>query len=168
MATSSGCGNPHYEYWIGYSNGTWQVLRGWGAANFDWVTNPLAAGHYTIHVWANNIGDSTATWEAWAPSTINLTVCSSATLTPNPVNQAAGSTVSFVAGSTGCLTPQYKYWIGYSNGTWQVLRDWGTANFDWVTSASAKGTYTIHVWANNVGDSTATWEAYTSSTVTLT
>ena len=167
-ATAIGCSNPQFEYWIGYSNGSWAVLRTWGPAAFSWVTSPQGAGHYKVHVWANQIGASTAAWEAYASSDVSLTVCASAGLTPAIVNQAAGTTVAFTATSTGCVTPQYEYWIGYSNGTWAVLRTWGPAAFSWVASPQGAGTYTIHVWANNVGDSTTSWEAYASSTVTLT
>ncbi len=167
-AGAGGCSSPQFEYWIGYPNGTWQVLRTWGGPGFSWVTNPLARGTYKIHVWANQIGSSTTTWEAFGSSTVSLTVCASASLAPPMITQAAGSTVMFTGGSTGCANAQYEYWIGYSNGSWAVLRTWGPAAFSWVTNPAAKGTFTIHVWANNVGDSTTSWEAYGSSTVTLT
>ena len=165
-AAATGCSSPQFEYWIGYSNGTWQMLRTWGPSAFSWATNPAARGSYKIHVWANQVPSST--FEAFAEGTVNLTVCASATLAPATFTGPSGSTVAFTAGSTGCATPQFEYWIGYSNGTWAVLRTWGPAAFSWVTSSTAKGTFTIHVWANNVGDSTTTWEAYASSTVTLT
>jgi hypothetical protein len=165
-ATAAGCSSPQYKYWIGYSNGTWQVLRDWGAAAFTWNTNPAAGGHYLIHVWANQVPSST--WEAFAEAKVNLTVCASATLAPPTFSGASGSTVPLTASSTGCVSPTYEFWIGYSNGTWQVLRGWGGPTFSWVTSITAKGTYTIHVWANNTGDSLGAWEAYATETVTLT
>jgi hypothetical protein len=165
-ATAAGCSSPQYKYWIGYSNGTWQVLRDWGAAAFVWNTNPAARGHYLIHVWANQVPSST--WEAFAEATVNLTVCASATLTPATVTQPAGSTVALSATSTGCASPLYEFWIGYANGTWQVLRTWGGPTYNWVTNPASAGTYTIHVWANNTGDSQTSWEAYGTESVTLT
>jgi hypothetical protein len=167
-ASSTGC-VPLYEYWVGYPNGMWIMKRGFMSdPTWSWDTTGLAPGHYTVHVWANQSGALQASWEVYGSSTVNLTVCASASMSPPSVTQAAGSTVVFTGGSTGCATPQFEYWIGYSNGTWQVLRTWGTANFSWVTNPLAKGTYTIHIWANNTGDSTAAWEAYATSTVTLT
>jgi hypothetical protein len=166
-AGSTGC-TAHYKFWLGSPNGTWAMLRDWGGPTFTWNVNPAAKGHYKVHVWANSVNASTAKPESWAESTVNLVVCASASLTPPGVTKAAGQTVSFVATSTGCVTPKYEYWIGYSNGTWQLLRGWGSGPFDWVTKAGASGTYTIHIWANNTGDSTAKPEAYGSSMVTLT
>jgi hypothetical protein len=166
MATAVGCSSPQFKYWIGYSNGTWQVLRDWGAAAFTWNTNPAARGHYLVHVWANQV--PSATWEQYAEAKVNLTVCASATLTPLNVTQPAGSTVALSATSTGCLSPTYEFWIGYSNGTWQVLRTWGGPTYNWVTNPASPGTYTIHVWANNTGDSLGAWEAYGTESVTLT
>jgi hypothetical protein len=169
-ASSTGCIAPAlYKYWLGYPNGTWQMLRDWGVADFTWNVNPAAKGHFKVHVWANTTGGSLTKYQAFAESTINLVVCSTATTTlaPSPVNQTAGTTVHFVAGSTGCLSPQFEYWLGYSNGTWQLLRGWGAASFDWITRADGAGTYTVHVWANNTGDPITTYEAYASSAVTL-
>jgi hypothetical protein len=170
-ASSTGCNAPvHYKYWLGYPNGTWQMLRDWGPSAFNWTVNPAAKGHFKVHVWANTINGSLTKYQAFAESTVNLVVCSSASFTTptSPVTQTAGSTVHFVAIGGGCLSPQFEYWIGYSNGTWQLLRGWGSGTFDWITNPAAVGTYTIHVWANNTGDSKTTYEAFASTTVTLT
>ena len=168
VAGSSTCPSPKYKYWLGYPNGTWQLLRDWGGPNFTWNVNPAAKGHYKVHVWANNTGASQAKPQSWAESTVNLVVCASVSLAPATFTGAGGSIVHFVPTPTGCVNPQFQYWIGYPNGTWQLLRDWGAANFDWTTNAAARGTFTIHVWANNIGDSKTKPEAYGSSTVTLT
>jgi hypothetical protein len=167
-AGSTGC-NARYKFWLGYPNGTWQMLRDWGGPTYKWNVNPAAKGHFKVHVWANDMSGSQTKYEAVAESIVNLVVCASATLSPASITQKAGTPVAFIGGSTGCLSPQYEYWIGYPNGTWQVLRPWQAAkDFTWNTNPLARGTFTIHIWANNTGDSMTRYEAVASSTVTLT
>jgi hypothetical protein len=169
-AGSGGCPNPQYEFWVGYPNGSWLMQRGWGGTTFNWDTTGLAQGVYSIHVWANQIGASTATWEANGSTTITLSsgACTSVSLSPTNPSQAAGTTVTLTASSSVCPKPQYEFWVQYLNGTWHLIKTWGDMTFNWNTTGLAPGTYNVHVWANNIGDSTATWEAYTSDTVTLT
>jgi hypothetical protein len=167
-ATSSGCTNPQYEFWVMYPNGTWNLIQGFGSATFNWNTTGLASGTYTVHVWANQQGASTAAWETYGSDTVTLTGCASAALSPiNPI-AAAGSTVTLTGTSGGCPNPQYEFWVQFPNGTWYLIQGWGGATFNWNTAGLGLGTYYVHVWANNIGDSTAAWEAYGADTVTLT
>jgi hypothetical protein len=166
-AGSVGCVNPNYEYWIQYPNGTWYLKRGWGSAAFTWSTAGLVPGKYTVHVWANNIGDSGSTWEAYATSIVTLTGCTSASLTPASGTSTVGTMVSFTAGSSGCPTPVYEFWLRYPNATWHLMRGFGAATWTWSTAGFPKGTYVVHVWANNQGADTKTWESYGSATYKL-
>jgi hypothetical protein len=127
-------------------------------------------GVYAVHVWANNLGDGTSTWEASGSSSVTLIGgCTAASLTPSSASVTVGSIVNFTAGASGCPNPQYEYWIQYVDGTWHMVRAFSTdPTFGWNTSGLALGVYTIEVWANNVGDATSTWEAFGSSKVTLT
>ena len=104
--------------------------------------------------------------EANGASAITLTsgACTSATLTHTaPV----ASVVTFTANGVGCPNPQYEFWIQYPNGTWYLKRGWGGETFDWNFTGAPPGTYNVHAWANNIGDSTATWQAFGSDSVTL-
>jgi hypothetical protein len=167
-AGSTGCASPQYEFWVQYPNGKWVNGRTWGVATWSWDTTGLAPGHYTVHVWANNLNDSTATYEALGESLVSLTVCATASLSPTNPSQAAGSTVALSAVSTGCAAPQYEFWVQYPNGSWNLIQGWGGSTTNWDTTRRAPGIYTVHVWANNIGDSTATYETLASSTVSLT
>jgi photosystem II stability/assembly factor-like uncharacterized protein len=168
-ASSTGCPNPQYEYWVLYPNGVWHLIQGWGGSTFNWNTSGLAPGTYTVHAWANQMGDSTASWEAYGTDTVTLTGCTSASLTPSSGSASVGTTVPFMASSSGCPTPVYKFWLQYPDGTWHMMRDFSTATtWSWNTTGLPKGTYVVHVWANNQGASTATWETYGSATYTLT
>jgi uncharacterized protein YkwD len=170
--TATGCANPQYEFWLMYPNGTWHMLQGFGAATWSWDTSKFAPGTYTIHVWANNSGDSQAAYQAFGSTTyiVLKNACTSAGLTLTGLaSRPAGSAIDFTASSGGCLNPAYEYWVGDSKGRWTLKRPFGSdPTWTWNTSGLAPGIYEVHVWANNAGDPTASWEAYASSTVTLT
>jgi hypothetical protein len=171
-ASASGCPNPQFEYWVQYLDGSWHVVRAFsGQPTFDWNTSGLAPSTYAVSVWANNAGDGTSTWEASASGKVTVTggACTGATLAPASTSQPVGSIVHFTAGATGCPNPQFSYWVQYLDGTWHNARAFSTdPTFDWNTAGLTPGSYPVTVWANQVGDPTSTWEAYASSTVTLT
>lgn len=75
--------------------------------------------------------------------------------------QPNGTIVTFTASSSGCASPQYKYYVQFPNGTWILARDWGGSVYPWQTPTSPAGTYNIIVWARNTG-STAAYEAYST------
>ena len=168
-ASSSGCSNPQYEYWVQYLDGSWNMLRAFSATpSWGWVTSGLAPGTYHVNVWANQTGDSTALAEAIGSSTVTLTGCTSASLSPSSTTVQAGSTVHFSATSSGCSNPQYEYWVQALDGTWSMQRPFSTdPTWNWVTSGLAPGTYHVNAWANQAGASTALSETIGSSTVTL-
>lgn len=165
---SSGCVSPNYEFWVQYPNGRWYLKQGWGPAAFTWKTTGLAPGRYTVHVWANQLVDRGATWEAFATSAVTLTGCSSATLSPTSGPLTRGPSVTLTATALGCVTPVYEYWLQYPNGAWHMLRSFDANPWTWNTSAFPKGTYTVHVWANTSGAATATWQTYASGVFSLT
>jgi hypothetical protein len=119
-------------------------------------------------VWANNVGDSTSTWEAYGADTVTLTGCTSASLSPPSGSSTAGVPVTFTAASSGCPAPVYEFWLQYPDGTWHLRQGFGTGSWSWTTSGFPKGTYTVHVWANQQGADTSTWESYGTATYTLT
>ncbi len=169
-AASTGCASPSYEFWLQYPNGTWVLKQGFGGGQtWNWDTTGYPLGNYTLHLWANQAGDPTATYEAFGSLSYALKGCTSASLSPAAPNQPAGSSVAFTGGATGCSAPQYEYWVKLLNGSWYMKRGFSAdPSWSWDTTGLAPGTYTVHVWANQAGDSTATWEAYASSSVTLT
>ena len=168
-ATSGGCTNPLYQFWLKYPSGTWVMKQAFGASDtWNWDTAAYPTGSYTVHVWANQSGGDLSTWQAYGPAAYTLTVppkCAIASV--NGATVPAGSTVPLTATSTVCPNPRYEFWVQYPNMVWHLVRGWGGDTFNWNTTGLTPGTYTVHAWANQAGDSTATWEAYGSSTVTL-
>jgi N-acetyl-anhydromuramyl-L-alanine amidase AmpD len=53
-ATSTGCTNPTYEFWIQASSGSPVLKQAFGGAVWSWNTYGYAAGNYTVSVWANH------------------------------------------------------------------------------------------------------------------
>ena len=167
-AASTGCGTPMYQYWLQDPSGSWTLKRRFAVdPAWSWSSSGLVPGTYTVHVWANQYGDSAARWEAFGSSTITLTGCTAATVGPSSVIMAAGPAVNFTAASTGCAAPLYEFWVGYPNGKWYLKRAWGGAAYSWSTAGLAPGTYTIHAWANQQGGSMDAWQAYGSATVSI-
>jgi len=163
-ASSGGCPNPVYEFWVMYPDGTWNLKQGWGGATFSWSTAGLAPGTYTIHAWANQQG-AAPTLEVYGTSIVSLSSCASASVTPAAVTQPAGSTVSLTAASTGCGSPQYEFFVQYPDGSWNLKQGWGGPAFNWDTTGLAPGSYLVHAWVNTSGTG---HDAIGSATVTLT
>ena len=161
-ASSAGCLNPEYEFFVQYPNGTWNLKQGWGGAAFSWDTTGLAPGAYTVHAWVNNQGTG---HDDIGSSTVTLTGCTSAALSPANSTQPAGSTVAFTASSAGCPNPLYEFFVQYPDGTWYLKQGWGAATFNWDTSGLVPGAYTVHAWVNNQGTG---HDAIGSATVILT
>jgi hypothetical protein len=62
-ATSSGCPNPTYEFWVQAPGGAWTILQGYSpSATATWNT-PLGTGTYLFDVWVKQAGNA-GDWEA--------------------------------------------------------------------------------------------------------
>jgi cell wall-associated protease len=165
-ASSTGCSNPNYQFFVQYPDMSWNLKQGFGnGPAFNWNTSGLAPGVYTVHVWASATG---AGYDAIGSSTVTLTGCTSASISPTNPSQAAGSIVALTGSAIGCPSPQFEYFVQYPSGTWYLKQGWGGAAFNWDTTGLAPGVYTVHAWANNQGASTASYETFGSDTVTLT
>jgi hypothetical protein len=171
-ARSSGCPAPQYEFWVQYPSGTWYLRQAFSsAAGFNWNTAGLAPGTYNIHVWANNLGDSMAAYEALGVDQVTLTGCTSATISPASGTARAGATVVFTATSGGCISPVFEWWLQDTGGVWHMMQAFSTSTtWTWnsATGSWPRGIYNIHVWANQQGADTSTFEAYGPATYTLT
>jgi hypothetical protein len=168
-ASATGCPIPTYEYWVQNPKGVWSMLRTFSlSAVWDWNTTGLAPGNYVVHVWANHPGHPTTYLEVVAESRVTLAGCTSATLSPASGSSAVGTSIKFTATSSGCPNPVYEFWLQWINGTWHRMTDFGGPTWTWKTGSTyAKGTYHIHVWANQQGAYTGAFETFGSSTYTL-
>jgi spore germination protein YaaH len=161
-ATSTGCLSPRYAFWVQYPGGAWQLARGFGGPTWSWNTTGLAPGVYTVHVWVNSSGNG---YESIASTSVTLTACTSVSISPANPSVPAGSTGTYTASSTGCLSPRYAFWVQYPGGAWYLARGFGGPTWSWNTTGLAPGLYTVHVWVNSSGEG---YEAIGSNAVTLT
>jgi len=163
-ANSTGCASPRYAFWVQYPGGAWYLIQTFGGPTFNWNTSGLGAGTYTVHVWVNSQGNG---YSAIGSATVTLAsnTCTAASLTPPSLSQAAGSTLTFTASSTGCTNPRYAFWVQYPDTSWNFVQDFGGPTFNWNTAGLSPGTYTVHVWVNQSGNS---YDAVGSATATLT
>jgi len=185
-ASSNGCPNPLYQFWMSAPNATsWQIAQPYSSSpTFAWNTTGTATGTYGISVWARDAGssgtysNSTGSWDDYSSSQYTLTMpqCSSAGLTASPASPATVGTnvVNLAASASGCPNPVYQFWMAMPGGNWQIVQPYSTsASFAWNTSGSAAGTYSISVWVRDAysagadGNNTGHWDAYTSSAYTL-
>lgn len=94
--------------------------------------------------------------------------CTSAFLGSAMVASPAGSAFQFGASSTGCLTPEYRYFLQPPGGSWTPQTSYlPETTWTWQTTHSTPlGVWGIGVWAREQG-STAPYEAWFIGTVTL-
>jgi plastocyanin len=181
--------SPVYEFWILAPGATsWTKAQAYSTTNtFSWNTAGLIAGTYYVSVRvrdANSPGafsNFSGTWDAYNSNAYILTTtpCASVSVTSSPSGTAsAGTTVTFTATAMGCPhpSPVYEFWILAPGATsWTKVQAYSTTNtFSWVTSGKPAGTYNISVRIRDAqstgtaGNSSGTWDAYNSSTYTLT
>jgi hypothetical protein len=153
---------------VQYPNGSWVLERGWGGPTFSWSTKGVAPGLYTVHAWANQQG-AAPTLEVYGSSAVTVySACTSAALNPASGSTTIGSTVKFSASASGCPNPTYEFWLLDPAGTWHLMQVFGFGyTWSWSTVGWQKGTYTIHVWADQIGTDSSVHEAIGSATSTL-
>jgi hypothetical protein len=168
-ATSGGCLNQQYEYWVQLQNGSWVKARGFSAdPTFTWNTTGLPPGTYTVHVWANHGADSTASWEAYASSTVTLTGCTSATIAPTTGTLPVGTPVAFTATAAGCSPVDFEFWIQTTGGKWYLMQTFSpSTTWNWTNAGYPKGAFHIHVWANQHGAYQGSYEVFAEAVITL-
>lgn len=96
------------------------------------------------------------------------TPCTPVVLTTNPASpSAAGQTVALSATAGSCPNPQYQFWTLAPNGSWQVLRSYGSvATANWTTTSLTPGNYYLAVWVK-AGDSSAAYDGFAVVPYTL-
>ena len=168
-ANSIGCPNPRYEFFVRFPNLHWYRWRSFSSNPvLDLSTHGFRPGSYLVRVWVIQAGRSTRVPQAIATSVLYLTGCRTARIAPTSVTQTVGSDLQFVASSTGCPAPVYKFVARYPNGAWHVLQAFGGPTLDWSTQGLRPGTYVVRVWANQAGAYAGAPEAYAQSVVRLT
>ena len=180
-ATSMGCPDALYQWFVRDTAGNWSVVPNHdfahSSATFAWNTSTLTEGTYQVGVWAKQHLSSNS-YDAFAFVTYTLVVagghCTVPTLTPSAVSpQATSSSISFTAAASGCSNQLFRFYIRDLAGTWHVVQDFSaTTTYNWTSSTSpvnttAAGTYLVGIWAKGFG-SANTYDDFYFLTFTLT
>jgi len=166
-ASTSGCTNPTYKFWILPPGGSWEVARWYGtSSSFTW-TDTSVAGAYRAEVDVRQ-QSSSVDYDATTNIPYSLVGCASANLGASPTSpQPPGTAVTLTAGSSCLGTPSYRFWIRPPGGSWGIVQDYGaSATYAWNTTGKAQGTYSLEVDVRNAG-SAAPYEAVHNTTYVL-
>jgi len=176
-AVVTGCPTPLYQWWVNRA-GVWTIVPGHDFAHsssaFAWNTTGLPNGTYQVGVWAKQ-RFSTRSYEAFAYVTFTLVVvsgtthCQAVNVDASPPSPSLkGTSVLLTANPFSCLATQYKWWVRDTAANWAMVQDYpGTNTYTFSTTSRPAGTYLLGVWVRQTG-STASYEAFSFITYTLT
>jgi len=170
-ASSIGCPNPLYQWWINNA-GVWTIIAGHdfahSSATFAWNTTGLPEGTYQVGVWAKQTGSNNS-YDTFAFVTYTLTIthCTAVNLGTSVASpQVVGATVTFTPQQTGCAS-QYKFWLLPPNGKWVVVQKYGVGStWTWNTAAYGPGIYQVSVWEGS-SSTPSSYQSYAITTFTL-
>jgi hypothetical protein len=170
-ATSSTCLNPEYLFFLKTPGGAWKPVQGYGGQTWLWSTKGFAPGLYMVDVWAREVG-SGVRYEAFQLIDYTLTPsapCTGAGLTSDLASpQQVDFKVTFTATATGCLNPEYLYYLKLPSGSWTLARGYGISTWAWDTSRVASiGHFLVDVWVRDRG-SRASYQTFQLVSFTLT
>jgi hypothetical protein len=145
-ATASSCGTPEYRF-ERYDGATWQVMRDWSTASqYAWDTSSWSGSVYSWRLLAR--GDALGSTPASYSFSYEIRdPCATASLSASPASpQKRGTLITLTAGSTGCLAPQYQFWVW--DGQWRLMRDFSSSNqYAWNSTGWLAQTYTWFIYA---------------------
>jgi len=115
----------------------------------------VAAGlAFAIHAQAQAVGSGLPSTMGTSIRTVALVPCTTPTLIGSPASQApTGATVTFTATTSGCVTPNYRFWISPPAGGWTIVQDYSATNtFAW-SGTGLSGIYGVEVDVRDSGSS---------------
>ncbi|HEX2679826.1 MAG TPA: PQQ-binding-like beta-propeller repeat protein, partial [Candidatus Dormibacteraeota bacterium] len=169
-AAAAGCPspNPVYQFWtLAPGASSWHLEQAYSTtATFSWSTTGLAAGAYSVAVWARDAnsagayGNALGRWDAVIIIGYNLGAASCTSLGISlapPSSATVGTSVVFTANGT-CPDPNpvFQFFVlAPGASAWSVVQPYSTANsFSWSSTGKAPGAYQAAVWvrdANSAG-----------------
>jgi spore germination protein YaaH len=158
-----------FRFWVQPPGGGWGIVQDFRTAStFVWHTT-TPGGSYGLEVDVRDQG-AAAAYETKANITYGITApCNLPSMSPNVASpQPVATAITFTATTSGCLTPQYRFWVRPPGGSYAVQQDYSpTATFSWSTTGLATGTYGFEIDVRNQG-STASYDAARGLFFTLT
>lgn len=159
-ATSTGCPNPQYLFYLQSPGGAWTIMRNYGGPTWTWNTASVpSVGTYVVNVWVRDTGSG-------VPVQINhllpfvlgsATPCTGAGLASSMASPVeVDYSITFTATSSTCPNPQYLFYLQSPGGAWSIARGYGGPVWTWDTSTVASiGSYNVNVWVRDAGSTVA-------------
>jgi hypothetical protein len=126
---------------------------------------------YNVDVWAREIGSGVRyqTFQLISYTLAPGVACTGAGLMSDRASpQQVDFKITFRAAATGCLNPEYLFYLKLPSGIWTLARSYGGPTWVWDTSRVASiGNYLVDVWVRDIG-SRASYQAYQVLPFTLT
>ncbi|HEV2034638.1 MAG TPA: CAP domain-containing protein [Candidatus Dormibacteraeota bacterium] len=168
-ATSSGCPNPRYRFWIRPPGGAWTITQNYGSASsFVWNGTGLA-GSYGVEVDARDAAEgSSVSYDVVKNIIYQLNGCSAVSLAANPASPHSPNGSVLLTGTATCPgTPTYRFWVQAPGGPWTSNQDYGTINtYSWPVGGLSLGAYGLEVDVRTQGG-TDTYEKVNNLTYIL-
>src|SRR6266508_803349 len=164
-ASTTGCSNPEFEFWVDPPGGPWGVVQAYSAtASYIFNTASRPVGFYYFSVWTRDAGsdgrngtypNSYDSFYAF-PYTVSFG-CPVISTTSSPSSSASlGTPVTISATATGCPNPRYEFWLLPPGGIWQIVQGYSSkSTYTLSTTGRAPGLYRFSVWVRDASRSVA-------------
>src|SRR5712692_3375337 len=108
---------------------------------YDLVNSDRLRG---VGIWNLNYGGGAP--ELWDALATHFVACTNALISVAPASpQGTGTKATVTAGSSGCASPQYRFWIQDPGRDWSMVKDYSSAStYSW-TGTGAPGSYRLEV-----------------------
>lgn len=144
---------PFYSYFTSTSAaGPWTLQSAWSGNTWSWSTGGLAAGSYTVLVWASDGPYTVPQLETTQTITIDAAPACTAVSASAPASVTSGQPVNVVASGTcpSGAQVEYAYFIrNGSSGSWNLQAAWIGPEWTWSTVGVPAGTYQVLVWVSD-------------------
>ena len=171
-ASTSGCPNPNYRFWIRDLSGVWHVVLDYSPLNaFTWGTwttpSTGAAGSYGIEVDVRDQSETVA-YDAVANLTYQVSGCAWSVISESPASPSTHGAVVTLSAFGQCPgTATYRFWIRPPGGNWTIVQDYSaSSSYSWKTVSYVPGTYGLEVDVRDQG-STALYEVVSNDSHVL-
>ena len=154
-AGSTGCPNPRYRFWELDPGSRWSIVQSYGTLNtFVWHV-PGAPGVYRFEVDVRDASSGNS-YDATTNTTYTVTGGCMVTLATAPTSPGGTGVTATVTGtSSGCVNPQYKFWIKDPGRRWSVVQNYGPSNQYTWTQTGTIGSYALEVDVRSAGSTAA-------------
>jgi IPT/TIG domain len=170
-ASSTGCPNALYAFWLRTTTSPWILIQAYSqTTTYHWDSTGAPTGNVFFGIWAKD-ASSSATFDKNASIVYAMTVvpCTAATISGSPASpQVSGTPIVFTAGSSSCLKPLFEFWLRTDTTPWQMIQAFSTKNtYNWDSTGAPTGNVFFGVWVKDASSSTSNFDTNASTTYVM-